>query len=491
MHDTVSQTLDEIRADRLRKRELLEARGMLAYRPHTSYEGDAIAHFLGNFDALEKDKEEITVAGRVMAIREHGGSIFFDLFDGTGKLQAYLKRDASGALFDLFQETVDRGDFLEVSGTFFATRQGQQSILASSWSMLSKSLLPIPTKWFGIKDDNERYRARYLDLLLRDEARELFSKKALFWETMRHFMWNHGFLEVETPSLETTTGGAEARPFKTHHNDFDIDVYLRISVGELWQKRLVAAGFPRTFEIGRVYRNEGSSPEHLQEFTNMEFYAAYMNFNDGKELIRDLYIALAKTVFGTTKFERKGFTFDLADTWKDIDYVSTVKDITGIDVLEASDDDMKRKLDELDISYEGENRERMTDSLWKFCRKQIGGPAFLVNHPGIVAPLSKVHTDDPRLTFTTQPIIAGSEMGRAHAELNDPIDQRTRFMKQQELLEAGDEEAMMPDWDFVEMLEYGMPPTFGFGCGERFFALLAGVPIREAQLFPLMRPRQE
>lgn len=484
-----SKTIEEMRAERLKKRAVLEERGMLAYQPHTSYGGDAISVFLDDFESLEKDATEVTLAGRVMSVREHGGSIFFDLFDGTGQLQAYLKRDVNEALFSLFQETVDRGDFLEVSGTLFITKQGQQSILVSAWSMLAKSLLPIPTAWFGLKDDDERHRKRYLDLLLRDEARELFRKKALFWETMRHFMRERGFLEVETPTLETTTGGAEARPFKTHHNDFDIDVYLRISVGELWQKRLIAAGFPRTFEIGRVYRNEGSSPEHLQEFTNMEFYAAYMNFNDGKVFIRDLYITLAQKVFGRTTFEHKGFTFDLADAWPDIDYVSTVKEITGIDVLEASDDEMKRKLQELGVSYEGENRERMTDSLWKYCRKQIGGPAFLVNHPQIVAPLSKVKTDDPRLTFTTQPIIAGSEMGRAHAELNDPIDQRKRFLKQQELLAAGDEEAMMPDWDFVEMLEYGMPPTFGFGCGERFFALLAGVPIRESQLFPLMRPR--
>jgi len=489
MPEDASQTLEEIRAERLKKRELLEERGMLAYQPHTSYQGDAIATFLDNFEALEKGQDEVTIAGRVMAIREHGGSVFFDVFDGTGQLQAYLKRDMSEELFSLFKETVDRGDFLEVSGTFFTTKQGQQSVLVSEWSMLAKSLLPIPTAWFGLKDDDERHRKRYLDLLLREEARDFFKKKALFWETMRHFMWKRGFLEVDTPTLELTTGGAEARPFKTHHNDFDIDVYLRISVGELWQKRLVAAGFPRTFEIGRVYRNEGSSPEHLQEFTNMEFYAAYMNFDDGKKLIRELYITLAEKVFGTTKFERKGFTFDLAGEWRDIDYVSTVKKMTGVDVLEASDEELQATLKELGVSYEGANRERMTDSLWKYCRKQIGGPAFLVNHPQIVAPLSKVHTDDPRLTFTTQPIIAGSEMGRAHAELNDPIDQRKRFMKQQKLLEAGDEEAMMPDWDFVEMLEYGMPPTFGFGCGERFFSLLAGVTIREAQLFPLMKPR--
>lgn len=484
-----SRTLEELRSERLRKKEILEKKGINPYQAYTSHEGDAIEIFLADFDTLEKNKTGITVAGRVFSIREHGGSIFFDLVDGTGKIQAYLKKDVDEELFTFFQEVVDRGDFLEVSGTFFTTKHGQQSILVSDWKMLTKSLLPLPTQWFGIKDDDERYRKRYLDLLLREDARDLFEKKALFWYTMRRFMHERDFLEIETPTLEVTTGGAEARPFKTHHNDFDIDVYLRISVGELWQKRLMAGGFPRTFEIGRVYRNEGSSPEHLQEFINMEFYAAYMNFEDGKQFIRELYITLAQEVFGTTRFERKDHMFDLSDTWKDLDYVDTVKEMTGVDVLEASEKELESALKKLGVEYTGDNRERMTDSLWKYCRKQISGPAFLVNHPKVVAPLSKEHPDDPRKTFTIQPIIAGSEMGRAHAELNDPVDQRKRFLKQQELLESGDDEAMMPDWEYVEMLEYGMPPTFGFGCGERLFSLLAGVTIRESQLFPLMKPR--
>lgn len=484
-----SRTIEEIRSERLRKKELLEEKGIHPYQAYTSHEGDSIASFLENFAILEKDKEIVILAGRVFSIREHGGSIFFDMVDGTGKIQAYLKKDTDEGLFTFFQDVVDRGDFLEVSGTFFVTKHGQQSLLVSSWTMLTKSLLPLPTQWFGIKDDDERYRKRYLDLLLREDARELFKKKALFWYTMRRFMHERDFLEVETPTLELTTGGAEARPFKTHHNDFDIDVYLRISIGELWQKRLMAAGFARTFEIGRAYRNEGSSPEHLQEFTNMEFYAAYMNFNDGKKLIRDLYITLAKEVFGTTRFERKNFTFDLDSEWQDLDYVDTVKKMTGVDVFEASEHDLKTTLQKLDVGYTGGNRERMTDALWKYCRKQISGPAFLVNHPKIVAPLSKENPDDPRRTFTVQPIIAGSEMGRAHAELNDPFDQRERFLQQQTLLERGDDEAMMPDWEYVEMLEHGMPPTFGFGCGERLFSLLAGVTIREAQLFPLMKPK--
>ncbi len=483
-------SIDEIRAERLKKRQRAVELGMHPYAAYTSHDGDSMRDFLVDFEAKVAKSERITVAGRVMSIREHGGSIFFDLYDGTASVQGYIKKDEAPEAFATFQEIADRGDFVEIAGTCFLTKRGERSVRVDTWTLLTKSLLPIPEEWFGLKDDDERYRKRYLDLLLRDDARKLFEQKALFWHTMRDFLHERRFIEVETPTIELTTGGAEARPFKTHHNDFDVDVYLRISVGELWQKRLMAAGFPRTFEIGRAYRNEGSSPEHLQEFTNMEFYAAYMNFADGKKLVRDMYIHLAQTVFGTTKFERKGFTFDLADEWPDIDYVSTVEKTTGIIVLNASESDMQETLTKLGVRYDGTNRERLADSLWKYCRKQISGPAFLVNHPKLIAPLSKEREDDARLTYTAQVIFAGTEMGRAHGELNDPDDQRARFMVQQKLLEAGDAEAMMPDFEYVEMLEYGMPPTFGFGGGERLFSTLAGVTIREAQLFPLMKPRE-
>ena len=482
-------SIDEIRKERLKKKKILEERGEEVYPAYTSKNGDAVGFFLPEFDSLVEAGKPIVVAGRVMSIREHGGSIFFDVYDGTGSLQAYLKRDDVEEAFTFFTEVVDRGDFLEVEGTPFITKKGERSILVSSWKMLTKSLLPIPDEWYGLKDDDERYRKRYLDILLQEDLRALFEKKALFWETMRHFMWKRKFLEVETPVLELTTGGAEARPFKTHHNDFDMDVFLRISVGELWQKRLMAGGFPRTFEIGRVFRNEGTSPEHLQEFTNMEFYAAYMNFEDGKELIKELYRTLATEVFGTTKFERKGLTFDLKDEWKDVDYVGTIQSMTGVNVLQASEKELSEKLEELGVNHEGKNRERLTDSLWKYCRKQIAGPAFLVNHPKFIAPLSKSRPDNPEVTFKFQVLLAGTEIGTGYSELNDPVDQKERFEHQQELLEAGDDEAMMPDWEFIEMLEHGMPPTLGFGCGERLFSTLAGVTIREAQLFPLMKPR--
>jgi lysyl-tRNA synthetase class 2 len=264
---------------------------------------------------------------------------------------------------------------------------------------------------------------------------------------------------------------------------------MRISVGELWQKRLMAAGFPRTFEIGRLYRNEGSSPDHVQEFTNFEMYAAYMDYTQGMDLVQDMITGLVKEVFGTTQFTSRGYKFDLADPWEKIDYVDHVREKTGIDVLIASEEEMAATLDKLGVKYEGKNRERLTDTLWKYCRKQIAGPAFLINHPKLVSPLAKSLRAEPQKVERMQVIIAGTEAGNGFSELNDPIDQRERFEVQKKLIESGDEEAMMPDWEFVEMLEHGMPPTFGFAYGERLFALLSDKPIREVQMFPLVKPK--
>ncbi len=482
--------IEDLRADRERKIARLQELGMNPY-PTKANITHSIVEVVDNFETLLAVAEDVIVGGRVMAFREHGAIAFMDVMDGTGKLQAFCSREEMGEeSFSQLLEVLSTGDFVEVTGPTYLTKRGTNAILVKEWRVLSKALQNIPTEHFGIKDEEERYRKRYLDLLLDEETRDLFVKKALFWDTVRDFMKRHGFLEVDTPTLEVTTGGAEARPFVTHHNDFDMGVYLRISVGELWQKRLMAAGFPKTFEIGRAYRNEGSSPEHLQEFTNCEFYWAYADYQAGMKLVRELYIEIAEKVFGTTKFEARGHSFDLADGWREIDYVSEVEKQTGINVLTASEDDMRAKLTELGVQYEGENRERLTDTLWKYCRKNISGPAFLVNHPKLVAPLAKTRADGQTVELF-QPIIAGSEVGKGYSELNDPIDQRQRFETQKQLLEAGDEEAMMPDWDFVEMLEYGMPPTCGFGFGERLFSFLAGKPIRETQLFPLMRPKHE
>jgi len=477
-------SLEEIREERIKKLETLKERGLNPY-PAESHRTHSVAQFLKDFD----DIKEATITGRIMNLRSFGGSIFADLEDGSGKVQAYLKKDDLGDKFNLFEENIDIGDFIEASGAPFTTKKGESSVLVSDWKILTKSLRPLPEKWHGLQDHEARFRQRYLDLLLNKEERELFTKKALFWKETREFMEKEGFLEVETPTLEITTGGAEARPFQTHHNDFDLDVYLRISVGELWQKRLMAAGFEKTFEIGRIYRNEGSSPEHLQEFTNMEFYWAYADYENAMELTRRLYIHLAEKVFGTTKFETRGHTFDLKDDWRKVDYVDEIEKETGLNILEATEIDLEKKLRELGVKYEGNTKERMIDSLWKHVRKEISGPAFLINHPKLVSPLAKENPDKPGTVERFQILLAGSEVGNGYSELNNPLEQKARFDLQRELINAGDKEAMMPDDEFVEMLEHGMPPTCGFGFGERLFAFMVDKPVRETQLFPLMKPR--
>ena len=293
-------SIDEIRDIRIKKLELLKERGINPY-PAESKRELAINKVIENFDSLEKSGEEKWIGGRIMSIRGQGAIIFITLNDGTGNFQALLKKDSiSDDKFDFFNEVVDIGDFIEIYGNFFVTKRGEKTIEIKDWRMLSKSLRPLPEKWHGLQDVEERFRKRYLDILMNPEIKELFEKKAKFWDVTRNFLKKEGFLEVETPSLEITTGGAEARPFKTHHNDFDIDVYMRISVGELWQKRLLAAGFPRVFEIGRAYRNEGSSPEHVQEFTNMEFYAGYMDYIQGMEFTERMIKEVVQETFGTT-----------------------------------------------------------------------------------------------------------------------------------------------------------------------------------------------
>ncbi len=431
----------------------------------------------------------VQVAGRIMTKREMGKLTFCHIQDESGRMQIAFKQDDLGKDdYNLFIKKIDTGDLILVDGERFQTHKGEESILVKKWTLLSKALLPLPDKFHGIQDEELRLRKRYLDLLLNPELREMFHKKAQFWDVTRMFMKERGFFEVETPYLETTTGGAEATPFATHHNDFDLDVYLRISVGELWQKRLMAAGFEKTFEIGKVFRNEGSSPDHLQEFTNMEFYWAYANYNDGMKLVQELYQKIALEVFGMTKFTTKEYEYDLAGDWPQVNYADEIKKQTGIDILKASEDEMKATLKKLKVKYEGENKERLTDSLWKYCRRNIAGPAFLVNHPKLVSPLAKSTPENPEFTERFQVIIAGSEVGNGYSELNDPVDQRARFELQQKLIDRGDSEAMMPDFEFVEMLEHGMPPTCGFGFGERLFAFMMDKPIRECVLFPLMKP---
>lgn len=484
-------SLEEIKNIRLEKLRLLKECGIDPY-PAETKRTHSITEVRAEFETFASDKRTITISGRVLSLRPQGALVFLTINDGTDSFQGLLKEEVMPEVeFSLFTETVDIGDFIELTGFVFLTKRGEQTIEVTAWRMLTKSLLPLPEKWHGITDPDERYRKRYLDILMNPELHDLFYKKAQFWETTRDFLKDKGFLEVETPSLEVTTGGAEANPFKTHHKDYDIPVYLRISIGELWQKRLMAAGFPKTFEIGKAYRNEGTSPEHLQEFTNMEFYWAYADYRDGMRLTEELYKTIAQKVFGKTEFTTRGHTFDFNGEWQTVEYVDEIEKQTGINVLTATEKEMADKLAELGVSYTGENRERLTDTLWKYCRKKISGPAFLVHHPKLVSPLAKESITRPGTVERFQILIAGSEIGNGFSELNDPLDQRERFLAQQKLIESGDEEAMMPEWEFVDMLEHGMPPTCGFGFGERLFAFLVDKPIRETQFFPLMRPKDE
>lgn len=486
----IMASIDELRNERLRKLNLIKEAGLDPY-PSTTRRDHTITDVFNAFDELSDKSTVITIAGRVMALRGSGALVFGNVQDGGGNIQILLKKDEMDEeKRSLFIDVSDVGDFVEFTGTVFTTNRGEKTLQVSDWGMLSKSLRPLPDKRHGIADEELRYRDRHLDILMDAELRALLERKAKFWRVVRDFMIEKNFAEVETPTLEVTTGGAEARPFKTHHNDFDIDVYLRISVGELWQKRLMSAGYEKTFEIGRIYRNEGTSPNHLQEFTNMEFYWGYADYRDGMQLVQELYRKIALEVFGTTQFVYGEMTFDLADKWTEIDYQKEIEKQTGINIHEASEEDLQNKLTELSVKYEGQNRERMLDSLWKYCRKNIEGPAFLVNHPKLVSPLAKTVVGNKSLTQRFQPLIAGVEVGNGYSELNNPIEQRERFEVQQGLLEGGDDEAMMPDWEFVEMLEHGMPPTCGFGFGERLFAILSNKTARECQTFPLMRPKE-
>ncbi|MDO8522200.1 MAG: lysine--tRNA ligase [bacterium] len=480
----------DIRAERLKKLKKLKDAGMEAY-PAESHRDISIADVLAAFEELESGGKKIHIGGRIMSKRGQGGIMFADIFDGTGRLQIVLqKTEVEQALYELFIACVDTGDFIEVSGTVFKTKRGERSLKVQKWRMLSKSLLPIPDEWFGLKDEEKRLRERAVDILQNEELRKMFIRKSKFWSACRSFLEKKDFLEVETPVLETSPGGAEARPFITHHNALDMDVYLRISAGELWQKRLLIAGFPKTFEIGRIFRNEGQSREHLQDYTQMEFYQAYFDYRGGMKLVQELYRHLAHEVYKKYTFIINGHEVDFAEEWKTIDFAESIKEHFGIDPINCSAKeaiDAAREAKVLPTGVEP-NKERSIDQLWKQIRKGIAGPAFLVGVPIFLEPLAKRSPQNPNVVERFQVIIAGSEVGKGFSELNDPIDQRKRFEEQQRLRDKGDEEAQRLDLDYVRAMEYGMPPAFGFGVSERLFAFLENKPIHEAQLFPLLRP---
>lgn len=482
-------SFEELRNIRIEKLKLLKEAGMNPY-PAISKKSFFISEVINNFEEISK-KESIFLVGRIMAIRSQGVLIFLNINDGTGLFQGLLKKDEiDEKSFELFQNTIDIGDFIEINGKLFITKRGEKTLQVMGWKILAKSLRPLPEKWHGLQDEEEKFRKRYLDIIFNPEVREMVEKRAKFFSCLRKFLEDKNFMEVDTPVLENTAGGADARPFTTHYNAFDTDVFLRIAP-ELWLKRLMVAGFPKVYEIGRVFRNEGADAEHLQDYTMMEFYWAYADYNDGMKLVEEMYKYIAEQTFRTLKFKIKNFDIDFGGEWQTYDYVEIIKEKTGIDILSADIKEIEKKLQNLKIEYDkkGFNLNRAIDSLWKYCRKQIAGPGFLINVPVIMEPLAKRMSKNKNLVERFQVILAGSEMGKGFSELNDPIDQMERFTEQAKLREEGDEEAQMMDGEFIEALEYGMPPTCGFGLSERLFSFLADKPIRECQIFPFMKTK--
>lgn len=440
-----------------------------------------------------KTGTRIKTAGRILTKREIGKIIFSDLQDFSGKIQlVFQKKKTPAKDFDFFCKYIDIGDIVGIEGKIIKTKTNQLSILVRKLTLLTKSLLPLPSKWHGLQDIEERYRKRYLDLIMNPEIKELFRKKYVFWKSIREFMESRGFMEVETPVLENTPGGADANPFVTHHNALDIDVYLRISMGELWQKRLMVAGYEKIFEIGRQFRNEGIGPEHLQDYSQMEFYWAYADYEQGMEFVEQMYKYVAKKVLGTLKFKSHGFKIDMGKKWEKYDYEKMIRKYAKINIYSASEKEIRKKLKELKLDYDPVlDKWKLIDILWKYCRKKIAGPGFLINTPVEVSPLAKRKEKELKKVERFQVIIAGSEVGNGYSELNDPLDQEKRFEEQAKKREKGDKEAQMHDTDFVEALKYGMPPTCGFGVSERFFSFLVDKPVKDCVIFPLMKPEKK
>jgi lysyl-tRNA synthetase class 2 len=483
--------LETIRKLRLEKLKRLRELGIEPY-PAQSRKDYSNKEVVDNFPILEG--KTVNLAGRVMTWREHGKVIFTDITDESGKLQLVLKQDVLSPTDSKRQtigfgdlELLDGGDFVAAEGEIIKTKTGEISILVKNLRLLSKALRPLPEKWEGLKDREIIFRRRYLDLTMNSGRREMFRRKAKFWEVQRRFMKDHGFMEVETPVLEQVTGGADARPFVTHMNALDQDFYLRIST-ELYQKRLIGGGFEKIYTLGPNFRNEGIDDEHLPEYYQLEWYWAYADYRDNMKLVREMFRYIGGEVYGKTKFAKGGRTFDLSDEWEEIDYRQAIRDKLGIDVFGDGDKKMLEVITKAGVSLAGKvDRNRIIDNLWKIVRKDITGPAFLVNVPKFISPLAKSKKETPEMTERFQVIIAGSELGNGYSELNDPVDQMERFKQQQAAREAGDEEAQMMDIDFVEMLEYGMPPTSGYGHSERIFWTLEGVSGREATLFPQLK----
>ena len=481
--------LEDLIAERRKKLEALKAAGLDPYparvpRTHT------IAEAKEKFAALSKAKKRVSLTGRVMSIRDQGSILFLDIHDGTGVFQAVL-REENLKSFALWKANLDRGDFISITGTLFVTKRGEESLEVKTIVLASKSLRPLPSTWHGLEDTETRLRERYLDILFSEETRELFRKKAVFWEAIRSFLVKEGFLEVEVPVLEMVPGGAEAEPFVTHHNALNSDFYLRISL-ELPLKKLMASGYEKVFEIGRIFRNEGIDREHLQDYTQLEFYQAYSDYEELMKFTETLFKTIIKKVTGGLITSYQGEKINWSKKWGRVEYCDIFKDANGLDPREATAEELFRKAEELALQPEKNlGKGRLIDLIYKkTVRPHLTNPAFLVNPPVEIEPLAKRMPQDSRRVERFQVVAGGTELAKGFSELNDSLDQRARFEEQMKLREAGDTEAQMLDEEFLRAMEYGFPPIAGFGFSERLFSFLMDKPIRETVLYPLMRPRK-
>lgn len=480
--------LEDYRNERLRKLGEIRARGIDPY-PAKSHRNTKIADIVNHFE--EKDGQEATIAGRIVAIRSFGKLVFLKIRDYSGEVQIFMKAEGETpeGLFGAKEvKLLDTGDFIEAEGKIGKSQTGEISLFTNYVRLLAKSLRPLPEKF---TNKEERYRRRYVDMNVNPEVRERLVRRSKFWQATRDYMNQHGYIEVNIPVLEHTTGGADATPFTTHMNALDEDFYLRIS-HELPLKRLLGGGFEKVYDIGPRFRNEGVDDEHLPEHIAFEAYAAYEDYEDGMKFYEEMIKYVAKETWGTLKFKVGGFEIDLDQAWPRVKYADLLREKFGVDVFNPDRAQLIQILKDHGVETNFEVSEaRLIDHVWKLIRKNSAGPFWLIEEPLSLSPLAKKSPANPLVTERFHPIIAGTEMGNGFSELNDPLDQLGRFEEQQAARDAGDEEAQMLDVDFVEMLEYGMPPACGWGNSERNFWLLEGVPGREAVPFPTMKSKED
>ncbi len=476
---------------KLKRLEKLEA----SPYPAKTDKNTAVEEFLADFTKLVNSEKKVVLAGRIRSLRLQGGSCFLHFEDESGRVQAFIRKDNIGVEdYQIFKENIDLGDFVEISGTAFETKTKEPTILAAKIKILSKALLPLPDKHSGLKDADLRFRKRYLDLLANPEVKQAFTLRSKIIKSIRDYFDQEGFVEVDTPILQTVAGGATAAPFTTHHNALDIDLYLRVAP-ELYLKRLIIGGYEKVYEIARCFRNEGIDHQHNPEFTQIEFYWAYKDYEFLMKFMEDFFSSLVKKVTGSLKVKNGDDMIDFTTPYPRVDFKEALDKELKIDIDQTSDKELaeiakKSKLP-VDKSW---GRGKLLDELYKkFVRAKLIQPTFIINHPLELSPLSKKLADRPNYVERFQLVIKTAEVCNAFSELNDPIDQEERFKEQKRLRAAGDEEAQGADQDFVEALKHGMPPTAGLGMGiDRLVMLLGDVEnIKEVILFPTMKPKEK